>query len=486
MTPSGPATFRFGLAGAMLTALAGFATPSQASPGPGYSSPGCTAVNSGVFNLMATPAQQSASHVQSGFVPGDQLTFNISITDSGADQWWITNEKNVLVEGTSNTSGTRAYTVTGTDDTTLREVVRVQSLAPTTRNITVTASCAPGPQPVSANDSANLTTVQSSGSRMAASTSGAAITEAASAGTAAAFGGAAPVSAGPNGITLNFAASPAQREIAARTRGAFAAFGYADDGSRMAAEEQRINVWANVRGSWLTNRIDGNHVNATVGIGYKVTPDLVLGAFGGAESFDYDFSSLSGKLKGNGGTVGAYAGWRMLPALRLDGMIGWSGINYDATAGTATGSFDASRWIASAGLTGHHQFGDYLIAPSAKLYVLWENQDAYTDSLGTAHASLDSYVGRASLGGRVSRAFAMANGMSFMPYVDLYGDWRFSDDGLAGTPDTGAEDGLSARTGAGFAVTTAQGLGVSLGGEVGGLGQDTQIWSASGRLSLQF
>ena len=466
----------------LVCGLTALSEPAQASSGTGYSSPGCTAVNSGVFNLVATPAQQYRNHVQSGFVPGDRLTFNISVTDTGSDQWWITNEKNTLIIGTSNTSGTRVYTITGTDDTTLTEVVRVQSTTPATRNITVTASCSPGPQPVSANDSANLTTVQSSGSRMAASTSGAAITEAASAGTAAAFGGATPVSVGPNGITLNFAANPNHR-----TRGAFKALGFADDGTRLPEEQQRLNIWANIRGSWLTNSIDGSHVNATIGLGYKVTPDLVLGAFAGAETFDYDFDTLAGKLKGTGGTVGAYAGWRMLPALRLDGMVGWSGLNYDATAGTATGSFDSSRWIVSGGLTGNHRFGDVLLAPAAKLYVLWENQDAYTDSLGTAHASLDSYVGRASLGGRVSKAFNAGDGLTLNPYLDLYGDWRFSDDNAAvGTPDTGAEDGLSGRTGAGFSLSSSRGLSATLGGEVGGLGQDTQIWSASGRLSLQF
>ncbi|WP_293720462.1 autotransporter domain-containing protein [Stappia sp.] len=467
----------------LLCGLTALSEPAQAEPAPTYSSPGCTAVNGGVFNLVATPAQQYRSHVQSGFVPGDQLTFSISVTDTGADQWWITNEKNTLLADTSNTSGTRVYTVTGTDDTTLTEVVRVQSNAPVTRNITVTASCSPGPAPApTTDDSAALTNVQTTGSRMAASTSGAAITEAASAGTSAAFGGATPVSVGPNGITLNFAANPNHR-----TSGAFKALGFADDGTRLPEEQQRFNIWANIRGSWLTNSIDGSHVNATIGLGYKVTPDLVLGAFAGAETFDYDFDTLAGKLKGTGGTVGAYAGWRMLPALRLDGMVGWSGLNYDATAGAATGSFDASRWIVSGGLTGNHQFGDILLAPAAKLYVLWENQDAYTDSLGTAHASLDSYVGRASLGGRVSKAFNAGDGLMLTPYLELYGDWRFSDDNAAvGTPDTGAEDGLSGRTGAGFSLSSPRGLAVTLGGEVGGLGQDTQIWSASGRLSMPF
>ena len=73
----------------LLCGLTALSEPAQAEPAPTYSSPGCTAVNGGVFNLVATPAQQYRSHVQSGFVPGDQLTFSISVTDTGADQWWI-------------------------------------------------------------------------------------------------------------------------------------------------------------------------------------------------------------------------------------------------------------------------------------------------------------------------------------------------------------------------------------------------------------
>ncbi|MBX9842191.1 MAG: autotransporter outer membrane beta-barrel domain-containing protein [Xanthobacteraceae bacterium] len=82
---------------------------------------------------------------------------------------------------------------------------------------------------------------------------------------------------------------------------------------------------------------------ATAGFGYKVTPNVLLGLFGGYENFRSDFASVSGRLKGDGGTAGGYAAWRIIPTLRWDAMLGWSKVAYDASAGAASGSFTGAR-----------------------------------------------------------------------------------------------------------------------------------------------
>ncbi|AXS40663.1 autotransporter outer membrane beta-barrel domain-containing protein [Breoghania sp. L-A4] len=465
----------------LLAAMSGFATPAAAAD----SSPGCTAVNAGDLDVSISNGGQNSITVLD-LVEGDELTFSITMTSTvNNDQWWIHNASNLLLDGRSNTAtDTVVYTVTSSDGGSISSVVRIQN--PGTSTVTATATCSPGPYMSTTTDSDRLDDVQSVGTRIVAATSGAAIGDATAAGTEAAFSGAAPFSAGPNGVTLNFAASSRQRDAAARARDAFSALGFAGDGSAAPAPDQRLNVWANVRGSWLTNDIDGHQINATLGIGYKLTPDLVLGAFAGYETFDYTFNTLVGNLDGSGVTIGIYAGWRLMPALRLDGLVGWSGISYDATAGAARGSFDASRWIASAGLSGAHRYSGFTLAPSAKVFVLWENQDGYTDSLGGVHAARDVYTGRASLGGRISKAFQVSEGTILNPYLEAYGDAHFSDGDAVNTVDTGYVDGLSGRTGAGIALTTTNGVSVSLGGEVAGLGQNVQVWSASGRLAIPF
>src|SRR5690606_21537802 len=100
------------------------------------------------------------------------------------------------------------------------------------------------------------------------------------------------------------------------------------------------------------------------GLNYRFRHNVVVGVFAGYENFNYDFASLSGRLKGEGGTVGVNAGWAITPTLRWKGMIGWTGVGYDATAASASGSFSGSRWMGSTGLTGSYRVSTYMVEPS--------------------------------------------------------------------------------------------------------------------------
>ena len=99
--------------------------------------------------------------------------------------------------------------------------------------------------------------------------------------------------------------------------------------------------------------IRGGQVNALAGVTRKVTPDFLVGIFGGYETFDYTSRTLNGTLKGDGWTIGGYLGWRFFPGLRFDASLARSGISYDGVSGIAAGNFSGQRWFASGGLTGH-------------------------------------------------------------------------------------------------------------------------------------
>ena len=158
--------------------------------------------------------------------------------------------------------------------------------------------------------------------------------------------------------------------------------------------------------------------------------------------------------------------------LRFDAALGWTYVNYNATAGAATGSFHASRWLASTGLTGTYKVNVYTIEPSAKVYALWESENAWTDSLGTAQASRNFSAGRTALGAKVGRPFEASNGWTVTPNAGLYGDWRFQSDSAipTGTPVGNIGTGWSARVTGGLAAKSASGCMVSLDGEYGGIG----------------
>jgi hypothetical protein len=256
-------------------------------------------------------------------------------------------------------------------------------------------------------------------------------------------------------------------------------------------DEDRWRVWSDLRATALrsglsSGGIDGDQVNLMAGIGYRLRPDLVVGVLAGYEAFDYVSERIRGRLDGAGWTVGSYLGWRMTPAMRFDAGLAHSWLGYDAAAGTAAGAFDGRRVLAQAGLTGSLALAGIQIEPSARFFALWEDQDAYLDSRGILHGARGFATARASAGLKASYPFDMAGG-TLTPYVGIYADYRFSenDAGTILAAEGIVRDGLSARLSAGASLRFAGGAQVTLGGELGGLGNGAALsTSFRGRLSI--
>src|SRR5262249_11788001 len=152
----------------------------------------------------------------------------------------------------------------------------------------------------------------------------------------------------------------------------------------------------------------GNQVNLLAGLTRKFTPNFLLGVLGGYETFDYRSDALLGRLKGDGWTVGAYLGWKITQSVRFDAGVAYSGIGYDGTAGTAASSFKGSRWLVTGGFTGSYVAYGVQIEPSARVYALWEHENAYVDNLGTLQAARDFATGRTSGGIKLSYPLALS------------------------------------------------------------------------------
>lgn len=484
-------------------ALAGFSFLLNASGGalaaPGGDA-GCTTVNSGVLNTSLS-SNNTDTRTVTGFSIGDRITFTLTGTLSGtADQWWASKVGGVgIITSAQYTNGTVTRTVTIDGPEGIKSVLRKQNGTPDT--ISVTATCVAAPPPVvGPTDSDKIRGVQVQGSMQAASASGAAITDAVSGATSDAFAnGGSPITMGPGGIVMNFAAEPEARLADdRRNAGALEALAYAGEVTKAPrsapALEKQWSLWANIRGSGFdrinSSAIDmrGTQLNATAGVGYKINPNVLIGAFAGYESFTYDFASLNGRLKGDGGTIGGYAGWKITPSLRWDVMAGWSGLSYDASAGTASGTFSGSRWIASTGLTGTHRVAGFTLEPSVKVFTLWEHQKDWTDSLGVLQTARDFTTGRVSAGGRVLTPAGEVASIKITPFVGFYGDWRFSsEDALPAAVDqVGLNKGWSGRVTGGVNIASAGGASLGLSGEYGGLGADYGIWTANLRARWPF
>lgn len=336
-------------------------------------------------------------------------------------------------------------------------------------------------------------------SKLEAQASGAAISGAVSNAITDAFDGASPVTAGTNDLAFFFA----PETQAQRFNEAFGvALGYADADKRpspfagnagaRATADRTWNVWADVRGTGWDGHdaaagTDGTQVNLTAGIGRKLTPDLVVGILGGYEHFDYGASALAGKLTGDGGSAGGYIGWRTHDGLRFDAAAVWSGLSYQATAGTATGSFDGSRWLVTGGVSGDSKTHGFVWTPSVRVFALWEDQSAYTDSLAVAHAAQSFSEGSVSGGLKLAYPWLSPSGAWLTPYVGAYGDFRFgSDNAVLDAPALVSPEGMSGRLTTGVAVRNARDATLTLDGELGGLGGSYLTWSANAQAAVSF
>jgi hypothetical protein len=388
-------------------------------------------------------------------------------------------------------------------------------------------------------DSARLQALQGAVTKIASQTSGSAITGAIDGAIADGFSddGGALITQTGGGVHFNFSAEPNQAALhdgssafdavmsarasvepesgpwnglggqgslaqpwanSGRVNDTYGALGYANNPMPTKAPPSAMvppkdwQVWAEVQGTgWNTNvsngDIVGTQTNALLGVTRRLTPDLLIGAFGGYETFGYGSNTLNGRLDGDGWTGGGYVGWRIWPGLRFGAAVARSGIGYDGVSGTASATFPGNRWVASTGLTGTYTMARLLIEPSAKVHVLWEHDNQYLDSLGTVQNAIDFSTGRASGGAQVTYPWYADAWVAIAPYVGAYADYYFNNNG--GVPlllPTQFVQGFAGRVTAGLAYNINNGPKLSVGGELGGIGNDFLTWSARGRVSWPF
>jgi outer membrane autotransporter protein len=364
-------------------------------------------------------------------------------------------------------------------------------------------------------DSVKLRDMQIAATQVVAQNSGQAIAGAIDDAIEEGFNGAgALMTPSGSGVRFNFAADPDQSAAADKPRkdsrvdDAFAAMASSAMPTKATPDTTRAPKdwlpWADVRGSGIDRwgsasgsseaQLYGWQVNTLVGLTRRLTPSLLIGVLGGYETFDYTSDDLDGRLKGGGWTIGSYLGWKFMPSVRFDLALAYSGIGYDGSAGTAQGSFDGNRWMLSSGFTGAYKACGFIVEPSAKVYALWEHENAYTDSLGTHQDDRDFATGRASGGAKLAYPFAWSSDLTLAPYVGLYGDYYFTRDD-SGDPDfattsalasTPLLDGWSMRTTGGLTAKLAGGAAVGLAAELGGIGSDVEIWTFRARGSVPF
>lgn len=321
-------------------------------------------------------------------------------------------------------------------------------------------------------DSVKAEQLQEQFSPIVARNSGRAITGAVAKGIALGFGRGGPTA--NVGLAAESAFMAYAPEAAATT--AFDGF----DGPGFLNPAEQWSLWLDVQGSGLLNGGSGQQLNITGGIGYRFTDDFIAGIIGGQESFSYSADG-DGLLSGSGLSAGGYVAWRFSEHGMVDAALVGTALGYKVSSGTATGQFDASRWLATSGLTGEFELGENLtISPSARVTALWESQEGWTDSLASEHAAKAFSDGTASGGVTFSGKWLLLEDMTLLPYFGLFADYRFDTSGDATT------SGLEGRVQAGVRLNVSPSAAINIGGELGGLFSDQRTWSLNAGVSGGF
>ncbi|GAB5510110.1 MAG: hypothetical protein Rhims3KO_15110 [Hyphomicrobiales bacterium] len=244
-----------------------------------------------------------------------------------------------------------------------------------------------------------------------------------------------------------------------------------------------VNAW--VRGSFTHydgDAFSGNTWNGVAGIDYLLSDGVLVGLLAGYENGDFDFDTTNGAFEGSGLTAGAYVGIKLTDSIVADAFLTHSWLTYDTRSGTATGTTDATRWLASLNVTGQYAIAERLVLePNALFFYAHENRDAYTlsDATVVAENSVDS--GRLSVGPRLR--YSVSD--SWTAVASLQGEYDFSSETQTNTTLPDFDGLLSARFGLGLDGTFANGWSLSLSGDVGGIGSgDFLSYTGTGKLRI--
>ncbi|WP_246018262.1 autotransporter outer membrane beta-barrel domain-containing protein [Pelagibacterium montanilacus] len=438
-----------------------------ASGGAAYASAACDAVNAGGFD-NETSSIGTKTQPQTGFEPGE--TLNFVVTKAGLSSVWrlLNSSADVLVSsGFSTGTSTHTYIVASDLDSALRSQIRS-----TGDFIGVTATCVPV---VLDAVGSTIEDVQAAGSARMARTSAQITSSVIGRVIGQSFANLESTgSLGPSGVTLSYVP----------TRTALGSDPFAD--LTPEAREADWSVWADLQGSGTyslqgaEDATQGGQANFSTGVTYKLSPDMLVGAFVGAERGVYSVNDDA--LRSTGATLGGYGAWRILPELRWDVLAAYTGLFYDIATETATGEFSGNRAIVATALTGSIPVGTIELEPSVSLLVVREWQPGWEDSEGEAHDGREVSAETVALGGRLVSPEAL-NGMGVTVYAGAYGIWDHARDGRADGASTAA---WSARLTSGVSMSLGEGGQIALDGQYDGLGSDTHTWSARAALSQAF
>ncbi len=276
----------------------------------------------------------------------------------------------------------------------------------------------------------------------------------------------------------------------AKQKSKLANAGLSFDGQRMAdpfaVPRTGFDIWMEGHISRYRDDIgginrDGDFRILYVGADYLLAPGILIGALVQVDDTTEDIknnplvSGERGSIDGTGWMAGPYIGVRLSDKLFFDARAAWGTSNNDISLkddqnGSRRGSFDTTRWLTSATLTGTERYGAWRISPQMGIAYGHEEYDTYRNSQNQTINGGAASIGRFTGTIEVGYQFRTAYGTTIEPHVSITGIYNFDTDDLVINGVMMQSDASRAKVEGGVIIMTPKGWGVRAAANFDGIG----------------
>lgn len=289
------------------------------------------------------------------------------------------------------------------------------------------------------------------------------------------------------------AAEQAQKDTPSAPDGLMA-LGLGGPSRPAAPPPSRFDIWAEGAFSYYSHdRLDGKRQGHAglffAGADYVVMPGLLAGIMLQIDRVEEASSVATRSASGTGWMAGPYISARLSQHVYFDARTLWGRSQNDIDPlGAYIDTFETSRALASAKLTGKWAYGALSFRPSAELIYFKEQSHAYTNAIGIGIDGQQFALGRLAIGPEAAYTMKLGDERTLEPFVGLKGVWDFAKTTqatAAGEP-VGGND-ARARVEAGATLRSPSGLSFRALGSYDGIGDDNfQAWSGRATVVVPF
>jgi outer membrane autotransporter protein len=252
------------------------------------------------------------------------------------------------------------------------------------------------------------------------------------------------------------------------------------------------NVWIDGNGGRLEDSnmlraYEGTQFVLSAGADKQIGDRLILGGIGVHFGNNIDNLFLPGTSSSRALGVGPYAAVFLTDTIVLTGSALHSWTDNKAASSGVTAAYDSRDWSLNANVTSYHFAGNWQFAPTVGASYSNENDDAYTDSSASVYAASATETGSLAAGGKASYTFALDNGVTIEPSLEIEGEWTLTrtTTATASIPTDMEEFDVNITAAADIAFNDRVSLSMVV--TVSGLAKtDFTSWTGGGRLSVSF